>query len=140
MAEPISGIITLISASLVLIRETKKFIQETREIDNELKRRSDQLEALEHCVLVVEQQCNSGIDLGKDLPRLMSDCLLNLKPKLEELQKIIRDQVARGSDTLYKRLKTQIYMRLSERDVKNAMEELANHRSIMTLFVQLSIL
>ncbi|KAF1978785.1 hypothetical protein BU23DRAFT_188440 [Bimuria novae-zelandiae CBS 107.79] len=140
MAEPASGIITLISASLIIIRETKRFIQETRDLDNELRRRTTQLDSLEQYVLAVERQCNSGLDLGEDVPRLINNSLLSLKPKLEELQNIVRDQASRGSDTLYKRLKTQIHMRFSQRDVDNAMQELLHYQSVMALSVNLGIL
>lgn len=140
MADPASGVITLITFSLVVIRETKKFIQETRDVPNELQRRLTQLENMEIYMLVLEKHCKDGPGCGDDVLRQINKSLSSLRPQLEYVQKIVKDQASRESDTLYKKFKMQIRKKISEKEVLMAMEELAYHQSHMALFMHLGIL
>lgn len=140
MADAASGVITLITFSLVVIRETKNFIQETRDIPNELRRRMVQLDKFEQCMLLIKQQCDQGPSCGEDVLTNINDSLSRIRPLLENLQNIFRDLASRGSDTLFQKVKTQIRKKMSEKEVNVAMEELAYHQNLMSLFVNLGIL
>lgn len=140
MAEPASGVITLITFSLVVIRETKKFIQETRDIPNDLQRRIDRLENFEKYMEVIEKHCKQGSGCGEELLQYINDSLSKQKPQLDQLQKILRDLASRGSDTLFQKVKMQIRKKLSEKELNDAMDELTFHQHFTTLFMGVGLL
>ncbi|KAK3215644.1 hypothetical protein GRF29_8g624611 [Pseudopithomyces chartarum] len=135
MAEPASGVITLITFSLVVIRETKKFIQETRDVPNDLQRRIDRLENFEKYMEVIEKHCKQGPGCGEELLQYINISLSKQKPQLDQLQKILHDLASRGSDTLFQKVKMQIRKKLSEKELNDAMDELIFHQHFTTLFM-----
>lgn len=140
MAEPASGVITLITFSLVVIRETKKFIQETRDVPNDLQRRIDRLENFEKYMEVIEKHCKQGPGCGEELLQYINISLSKQKPQLDQLQKILHDLASRGSDTLFQKVKMQIRKKLSEKELNDAMDELIFHQHFTTLFMGVGLL
>ncbi|KAJ4299675.1 hypothetical protein N0V90_004921 [Kalmusia sp. IMI 367209] len=116
MAEPVSGVITLITFSLVIIRETRRIIRETSEVDNKISKILAELEDVEKYMVLVEEQCNTMLGRGESVPRSINDSLVKLRPRLEDVQQVVRDLASRESGTLYQRFKLKIRAKVSEKD------------------------
>lgn len=129
MAETVSGVVTLTTFTLAIIRETAIFIREAKEVDERIQKLLSRLLDLQVWVEQIESTCKNADAYNEPIPQGVSDSLSELRVPLKRVRNTLEGLASRKSGTFFQKVKLKIRTENSRRDVLEAMEDLTHHKS-----------
>lgn len=118
MAEPVSSIVTLATVSLQIIRETTRFIQESKVVDNLVKKLARNLQNLSRLIEIVDL-ANSEAQPTEDDP-FVQDTLAQCRKLLENVQSVVEPLVCQKSETIWEKAVLNFRVRHSRPIIEGA--------------------
>ena len=147
MAEPVSGIITIVTVSLAIIKETVDFIQKARVIDSYVERLRINLVDLHKLIREVESACRHARSREDGPSRFVREHLRRCHRRLEEVRNTVKGLASRKSGTLLQKAALKIKSDRSKKEIEDAitdierlMDQIHKGISCWTLYVQSCIL
>ncbi|CAO2654081.1 Nn.00g108140.m01.CDS01 [Neocucurbitaria sp. VM-36] len=124
MAEPASSIITIVTVSLAIIRETVCFIQEARVIDSYVERLRVNLVDLHKLIREVESACRHARSREDGPSRFVREHLRRCRRRLEEVRNTVKGLASRKSDTLWQKAALKIKSDRSKKEIEDAITDI----------------
>ena len=129
MAEAVSGVVTLTTFTLAIIRETAIFIRDAREVDVRIQKLLSKLLDLQDWVELIESTCKTAQTHNESVPACVSISLSRCERTLQKVRDTLEGLASRKSGTFYQKVKLKIRTESSKRDVLEAIEDLKHHKS-----------
>jgi hypothetical protein len=129
MAEAVSGVVTLTTFTLAIIRETAIFIRDAKEVDVQIQNLRNKLLDLQDWIELIELTCETARAHNELVPRYISESLSKCGETLKGVRDTIENLASRKSVTFYQKVKLKIRTENSKRDVLQAIEDVRHHES-----------
>jgi len=129
MAEAVSGVVTLTTFTLAIIRETAIFIRDAKEVDVRIQKLLSKLLDLQDWVELIESTCKTAQAHNELVPHCVSVSLSRCDETLKGVRDTLQGLASRKSGTFYEKVKLKIRTESSKRDVLEAIEDLKHHKS-----------
>lgn len=136
MADPISGIITIVTVSLAIIKKTVEFIQEANVIDESIKRLLVKLKDLHKQIREVESLCKHAGSQEDEPSRFVCEDLRRCKDRLVQVRTTVEALALRSSGTLIQKATLKIRSERSKKEIDDAITDIKDlidliHNSII---------